>query len=80
MRKTEDDFKLVACFDEHSEPCVISPVCGLKHALHRALAAYFAVLDEYTIADLSQIRFIIVSCLALKNKLIPFSVGKRLSC
>ncbi|MBS4205901.1 Rrf2 family transcriptional regulator [Lederbergia citrea] len=52
VRKTEDDFKLVPCFGDSPNPCVISPVCGLKHALGRALTAYLAVLDEYTIADL----------------------------
>ena len=50
VRKTEDDFRLVECFGEGS--CVITPVCGLKHVLHRALAAYLSVLDEYTLKDL----------------------------
>ncbi|CAM3913459.1 Rrf2 family transcriptional regulator [Lederbergia lenta] len=53
VRKTEEDFKLVPCFEEGgSHTCVISPVCSLKHALHRALTAYLSVLDEYTLADL----------------------------
>ena len=52
VRQTEDDFNLVECFGDGPNNCVISPVCGLKHALHRALAAYLSVLDEYTVADL----------------------------
>lgn len=51
VRNTEDDFHLVECFDCHSNSCVITPVCGLKGALNRALQAYFKVLDEYTLAD-----------------------------
>ena len=52
VRKTEEDFHLVECFDKDQNQCVISPVCGLKHALNKALQAYFAVLDQYTLADL----------------------------
>ncbi|MEK3890288.1 Rrf2 family transcriptional regulator [Bacillus sp. FSL K6-3431] len=52
VRQTEEDFKLVPCFGDESNACVISPVCSLKHALHRALTAYLSVLDEYTLADL----------------------------
>ena len=52
IRETEDYHNLVPCFGDSPKPCVIKSVCGLKHALHRALAAYFAVLDEYTLADL----------------------------
>lgn len=51
VRKTEDDFHLVECFDCKTNTCVISPVCGLKGALNRALFAYLKVLDEYTLAD-----------------------------
>ncbi|HLU22001.1 RrF2 family transcriptional regulator [Lederbergia graminis] len=53
VRQTEDDFKLVPCFEQGSTECVISPVCGLKHVLHRALSAYLQVLDEYTLADIA---------------------------
>ncbi len=51
VRKTEDDFHLVECFNVESNGCILSPVCQLKGALREALAAYLAVLDKYTIAD-----------------------------
>ncbi|TQR07299.1 RrF2 family transcriptional regulator [Psychrobacillus soli] len=51
VRHTEDDFHLVECFDCKTNTCVISPVCGLKGALNRALFAYLKVLDGYTLAD-----------------------------
>ncbi|MBE3568960.1 MAG: Rrf2 family transcriptional regulator [Bacillales bacterium] len=52
VRQTEEDFRLVECFDPKNNFCVISPVCGLKPILNHALAAYLAVLDQYTLADL----------------------------
>jgi len=54
VRKTEEDFHLVECFDPKTNRCVITPACGLKHALHKALEAYFVVLDSYTLDDLVQ--------------------------
>ncbi|MEJ9150767.1 Rrf2 family transcriptional regulator [Bacillus smithii] len=52
VRQTEEDFRLVECFDPENNLCVISPVCGLRHILNHALATYLAVLDQYTLADL----------------------------
>ncbi|MER1958148.1 MAG: Rrf2 family transcriptional regulator [Solibacillus sp.] len=51
VRKTEEDFHLVECFNPESNLCKISPECQLKFALHQALKAYLAVLDSYTLAD-----------------------------
>lgn len=51
VRKMEDDFHLVECFNCATNKCVITPVCKLKDVLHEALAAYFKVLDSYTLAD-----------------------------
>ena len=51
VRRTEDDFHLVECFNSESNSCILSPVCRLKGALHEALNAYLAVLDNYTVAD-----------------------------
>lgn len=51
VRKTEDDFYLVECFNSESNLCALAPACRLKGVLQEALLAYFAVLDRYTIAD-----------------------------
>jgi Rrf2 family nitric oxide-sensitive transcriptional repressor len=53
IRAVEEDFNLVECFDADSNGCVIAGACRLRGALSRALNAYFAVLDEYTLADLT---------------------------
>jgi Rrf2 family transcriptional regulator, nitric oxide-sensitive transcriptional repressor len=52
VRQTEQDFALVECFPQRDCLCVIEPACVLKGALQAALAAFFAVLDQYTLADL----------------------------
>ncbi|HLS60794.1 MAG TPA: Rrf2 family transcriptional regulator [Virgibacillus sp.] len=52
VRETEENFHMVECFNSENNNCVLTPVCGLKHVLHEALAAYLTVLDKYTIADL----------------------------
>ena len=51
VRHTEEDFHIVDCFGDQSA-CVITPVCSLKHVLHKALQAFIQVLDEYTLEDL----------------------------
>lgn len=52
VRKMEDDFHLVECFNSEHNQCPISPVCGLRGVLGKALHAYLAVLDECTLDDL----------------------------
>jgi Rrf2 family nitric oxide-sensitive transcriptional repressor len=47
VRRTEPDFDLADCGN-----CVIAPACRLTSVLDEALAAFMAVLDRYTIADL----------------------------
>ncbi len=54
VRATEEDFHLVECFDAQNNSCIITPVCGLKHVLGKALNAYLSVLEEYSLADLVQ--------------------------
>jgi len=51
VRATEDGFSLVECFGSDNT-CVVSPACRLRSPLEEALAAFLAVLDRYTIADL----------------------------
>lgn len=50
VRATEDDLALVECFSGGA--CAITPSCRLRRVLGEALAAFLAVLDRYTLADL----------------------------
>jgi len=51
VRRTEPDLELVPCFAAGGA-CAIGAACVLQHALHEALAAFLAVLDRTTLADL----------------------------
>lgn len=52
IRRTEGGAGLVECFDPETNTCPLLATCELRVALHEALAAFFAVLDRYTLADL----------------------------
>lgn len=52
VRHTEDDMTIVECFDPANDRCAISRACRLRGVLGEALAAWLAVLDRYTLADL----------------------------
>lgn len=52
IRSMEGTVVLVECFDPASNTCPLAAACRLKNALQRATAAFFAVLDGYTLADL----------------------------
>jgi Rrf2 family nitric oxide-sensitive transcriptional repressor len=54
VRATEDNLTLVECFDPSTNQCPIAPACALAPALDKALTAFFAVLDDYTLADLTE--------------------------
>ena len=54
VRVTEDDFRMVECFEAGRSSCTLLPACRLKGVLGEALAAYLAVLDKYTLADLTR--------------------------
>ncbi|MGA8172919.1 MAG: Rrf2 family transcriptional regulator [Methylocystis sp.] len=51
MRQIEPDFAMVECLGVEPERCVVQQCCGLKGVFRQALAAWFAVLDRYTLAD-----------------------------
>ena len=64
VRRTEPDMALVPCFEPLDAPCVISPACKLKRALQRARDAFLSVLDEYTVADLTENQEVLNALLA----------------
>lgn len=51
IRHSEPDLNLADC-----GTCLIAPACGLTGALGEALGAFLAVLDRYTLADVSSDR------------------------
>ncbi|TFH87654.1 Rrf2 family transcriptional regulator [Billgrantia azerbaijanica] len=51
VRDMEHELSLVECFRDHND-CIITPACRLKPILNEALAAFLAVLDDYTLADM----------------------------
>ena len=53
VRAMEPDMAIVPCFNAGAGGCVIAPACKLKGALYRAQAAFMAVLDDHTLADLT---------------------------
>jgi Rrf2 family nitric oxide-sensitive transcriptional repressor len=53
VRYAEPDMALVPCFEPVNASCAITPACRLRRALGEAGAAFLAVLDGYTLADLS---------------------------
>lgn len=65
VRRTEPDLALVPCLEPTEGACVITPACKLRHALQAARDAFLAVLDSYTLADLTVNREALNSLLAL---------------
>jgi Rrf2 family nitric oxide-sensitive transcriptional repressor len=53
VRRLEEDFTMVECFSPDANACSITGPCRLKGVLREALNAYLAVLDRYTLADLT---------------------------
>lgn len=51
IRATEASTVLVECFAPDASECRIEPVCALRGILERSLKAFYAVLDDYTLAD-----------------------------
>lgn len=52
VRVMEDTGTFVECFDPATNNCVVTPTCGLRHALSGALEAFTQHLDQFTVADL----------------------------
>ncbi len=52
VRRMEERWDLVDCFNPGVSTCPIQPACALQHILRRSLDAFLSVLDEYTVEDL----------------------------
>ena len=52
VRLGEETDTVIGCADKNNRPCRLFPACRLKGVLDEAAAAFFNVLDAYTLADL----------------------------
>jgi len=68
LRATEDNFDLVECFNATQNRCVISASCKLSGVLDAALAAFFKVLRETSLADL------VTNAKELEQMLLPMPI------
>lgn len=55
LRRTEPDMEIAPCFGSGAA-CALQPDCVLQGALGEALAAFLAVMDRWTLADLVRPR------------------------
>jgi Rrf2 family nitric oxide-sensitive transcriptional repressor len=53
VRATEGEAVVAECFGSGHGDCCIAPVCRLRGVLREAMAAFEAVLERYTLADVS---------------------------
>jgi DNA-binding IscR family transcriptional regulator len=54
VRLGEEVETVICCTDRENRECRLFPACHLKGVLDKAAAAFFAVLDDHTLADLMQ--------------------------
>ncbi len=68
VRATEDNHKLVECFDRESSDCRIEAACVLRGLLGQALEAFLRALDRYTLADLLASKSKLARILVIADK------------
>jgi Rrf2 family transcriptional regulator, nitric oxide-sensitive transcriptional repressor len=52
IRITEDNLEIAECFNADTNTCPLASECRFGKILRQALAAFLAILDGYTLADL----------------------------
>lgn len=67
VRALEDDVVLVECLGDGPTTCILSGACVLTHTMGRAMEAFFASLDEVTLADLVAPRILLRQRLGVGN-------------
>jgi Rrf2 family nitric oxide-sensitive transcriptional repressor len=77
IRQTEGETILAECFDPPANACPLIVPCRLRGALEQAIAAFFGVLDQYTLADLIHEPDRLAESLGLGRDPAPVSPSKR---
>ena len=71
VRETEGKSVVAECFGESGGDCHIAPNCRLRGVLGEAVAAFYGVLDRYTLADLVNNRQQLARMLFVPRSLAP---------
>jgi Rrf2 family transcriptional regulator, nitric oxide-sensitive transcriptional repressor len=79
VRRMENDFSLVGCFEPRCEDCRITSACLLRSALRNALRAFHQTLDEYTLQDLLVTRPLLEELFSKSAAKIPLRKQARSS-
>jgi len=75
VRALEDHTRLVECLGDGPTTCILSGACRLTRSLGRAMEAFFASLDEVTLADLVTPRLALRQRLGVGNQENPQGVA-----
>lgn len=65
IRAMKRDDPVVECFGV-DKSCLILPACGLRGALAQAQEAFFAALDQHTLADVTRSRHALAALLEVQ--------------
>jgi Rrf2 family transcriptional regulator, nitric oxide-sensitive transcriptional repressor len=71
FRLLEQSVPFVECFDIRRNTCPLASCCRLRTALKQALQAFYASLDQLTLADLIEGNCQLMSLLAVREALEP---------
>ncbi len=63
VRDTEGAAQPAECFSEEPSDCAIARCCRLKGVLAEAVQAFYAVLDRYSLADITRNRAVLAQVL-----------------
>lgn len=67
VRHIEVDFALMECVRRDGGLCAISPACRLKGVASKALGAFLAVFDDFTLADIAGNRSELAELLEMRS-------------
>lgn len=71
VRLTEGAPRPAECFDPVSNACCIAPACKLRTVLDDAVRAFYAVLDRYTLYDITRNRNVLARILSIPRPARP---------
>jgi len=71
VRALEDDTRLVECLGDGPTTCILTGACVLTRSMSRAMEAFFASLDEVTLADLVAPRMLLRQRLGVSEGALP---------